>query len=120
MIVGNSSLSVEDVVNHSGSYEELVQFSDSQIPDEWKHIQAIVDNQRYVCALLLRRSSVKWEHKKGIIDRIMSEVTILGYPNVLYDTKAIWGEISRDGVKKYYERSLVGDVKPSRSRRKLS
>lgn len=116
MIVGNSNLSIEDVTNHSNSYEELIEFSDLQIPEEWRHVQAIIDNQRYVCALLLRKSSLKWDKKKPIIDRIMSEVSVVGYSDTLYDAKTIWSEISREGVRNYYERSLVGDVKPRRKR----
>lgn len=117
MIVGNSNITIEDVVNHSRSYEELIEYSDSQIPIEWRHITEIVNNQRYVCALLLRKSNVKWDKKKPIIDRIMSEVTIVGYTNTLYDAKAIWGELDVKEVQSYYERSLTSDVKPRRKRR---
>ncbi len=121
MIIGNASLTVEDVEMHASSYEELTKYSDSQIPEEWRHLQVIVDNQRYICAMLLRKSTkIEWKEKRELIDRILSEVKIVGYTDVLYDAKTIWSLISRERVLEYYERSLSGNVKPKRGSRKLS
>lgn len=115
MIVGEVNVTVEDVATHSSSYEKLIEFSDNLIPSEWRHVPAIRDNQRYLCALLLRKcSSITWDKKKPIIDRILSEVRVVGYVNELFDAKQIWSEVSVEGVMKYYERSLTTDVKPRR------
>ena len=115
MIVGKAGLTAKEVEKHCASYEELISFSDSLIPEEWRHLQAILDNQRYICALLLRScSNVKWEKKKPIIDRILSECSIVGYADTLYDAKVIWSELNKERVHEYYERSLIGDVKPRR------
>lgn len=120
MIVGKSGTTEDEVFEHSGSYEQLIAFSDSLIPEEWRHVQAIVGNQRYVCALLLRKCRrVKWEKKKPIIERILSECSIVGYSDTLYDAKSIWAELNVDKVQEYYERSLVGDVKPRRKSRRF-
>lgn len=102
MIVGNGSITIADVESHSASADVLIEYSDSLIPEEYKHIKEIRDNQRYLCCLLLRQSStVPWDRKKEILDRVLYDTRITGFTDSVVEARSVWDFVDRSRLEMY-------------------
>lgn len=107
MLVGNSKVSVADVEKHCQSTGTFLDFADSLVPEEFKHVQAIIDNQRYLCCLLLRRSTkYPYDKKAEIIENVMSNVSIVGYVNDIEDVSSIYSLVDYKRLEEYRRRGV--------------
>lgn len=86
MIVGTSKLKEEDLVKYAKTVETFHEYCIQLIPEEFRHIQPIVNNQIYLCCLCLRKcDAVPWNVKKDILQETLKDVRIVGYTNELID-----------------------------------
>jgi len=90
-----------DTVPHFREYcEELV-------PEEYRHVQAIVENQQYYCCLLLRRvDSIPWSRKREIINGVMSGIRIVGYTDSLIEAASLAQYVDMDRLRGLKEEGL--------------
>lgn len=102
MLVGKIDVSLQEVERHAHTAEELIAYSDSLVPSEFKHCEAIIGNQRYVCCLILRNSkSWTWQHKKEIMSQVMAVAKIVGYTDSLIEVGTVYGLVNQIKVNKY-------------------
>lgn len=79
MLVGNASVTVDSVSAHAVNVQTLFKYSDSLVPKEFSGCKGIIDNQRYLCCVLLRKSTtVSWEHKKQLLNEAMPQIRVSG------------------------------------------
>lgn len=79
MLVGCSNITSEDVSTHSKSVETLFKYADSLVPEEYRNCAGIRDNQRYMCCMLLRKSTtVSWDKKKALLNEALPQIRISG------------------------------------------
>lgn len=82
MLVGNANITVDNVSAHASSVQTLFEYSDSLIPREYANCKGIRDNQRYLCCVLLRKSTtVSWDHKKKLLNEAMPQIRVSGLAN---------------------------------------
>ena len=84
MIVGISKIDAQEMAKHTKTVEEFKEYCISLVPEEFRHVKAIVGNQTYLCCLELRRNAnVNWDTKKLILNTLLREVHIVGCTNEL-------------------------------------
>jgi len=102
LLVGNSKVTVLDIERNCWDVDSFIKYSDSLIPEEFRSVQAIVDNQRYLNCLLLRKSKkLSFEQKNKILNEIMKNISIVGYCNEVEDISAVYSLVNEKLVSKY-------------------
>lgn len=102
MLVGKADIDLRELEVRAGDKDKFLDYVDSLVPIDFKHIPSIVSNQRYICCQLLRTSNkVSWEVKKDLIDSIMLQISIVGYTDSLIEANTLFGVINKDKVLKY-------------------
>lgn len=102
MIVGQSNVSLKSLERHAHSAKEFIEFSDSLVPEEFRHISAFTSNQRYLNCLLLRKSQlVPWDRKKEIISEVMKGLSIIGYTDTVIEVGWLYSVVDFNKVEKY-------------------
>ncbi|MBQ2885857.1 MAG: hypothetical protein IJE43_19200 [Alphaproteobacteria bacterium] len=97
MIVGTSNVIKSEMAKHVKSLTDFKQYCKSLVPEEFRHIDAIVNNQQYLCCLVLRKdNNVSWSIKKDLIDAVMRETKIVGCTNELINIADILFFLERD------------------------
>lgn len=90
MIVGTSIIDDLELSKHIKSVNDFKEYCISLVPKEFQHLQAIINNQLYICCLHLRRNDrVSWDVKKEIINEVLREVHIVGCTNELINVTDI-------------------------------
>ena len=101
MLVGKI-VTIHDLVGHLSSVDDFREFSNSLIPDEFKHVSEIRSNQLYVNLLVLRSSTtIDWQTKKKIIDELMPTIKVVGYTNQLIEVKTLLNIANKSKLLKY-------------------
>lgn len=86
MIVGTTKVEVSDLVKHTKSVDDFRNYCIHLVPDKYRHLQAVVNNQIYICCLCLRKcDAVAWDTKKEILRKCMQDIRIVGCTNELID-----------------------------------
>lgn len=98
MLVGRADVRAHEIVRHIGSVEEFKEYALQLVPTEFQHVQAIVDNQLYLCCLVLRKSDIAWSVKSSIISEVMSNVRVVGYTDVVIEASMLWKMIDKEKV----------------------
>jgi len=107
MIVGASRVDKQELVLASTSVQSFEEFCVAQVPDEFKHCREIVDNQKYLCCIILRSiKTVPWDKKKPVIDDVMRGLSIVGFTDTLVEATSLLGVANLKRVKKFKERGL--------------
>lgn len=102
MLIGKASVDKAKLLASLKTVDKFIAFSDSLVPEEFRHVQAILSNQRYICCLLLRKEkSVDWNVKKEIIEKVMEDISIVGYTDVLIEVNKLFAFADMRKVKRY-------------------
>lgn len=102
MLVGKASIKMDELERHSRSAEELTEYADSLVPEEFRHNLSICYNQRYLCCVHLRKSArVSWDRKKEVIDKVLAECRIVGYTDSLIEISRLYMYVDLECVMKY-------------------
>lgn len=105
MIVGTTEVKVEQVEKVSHSVSEFISFAESLVPEEFRQCKAIVDNQKYICCLILRKSKLlDWDKKNRIIEEVLKDTRVMGNANELVSITKIYSLIDREVVSEYLRR----------------
>ncbi len=107
MIVGVKDIEQSDVRIHCTDVESLKQYCEMLVPRIIRHNRAIVANQQYYVALIVRDiQSIPFARRKELYEGLLSDVSITGVANTLYDFADIIAEID---INKLSEFILRGD-----------
>lgn len=105
MIVGQSLINESELARHLSSYEEYCEYCDALIPNGYSHRIDIRMNQRYYCALLIRKNKfVSWEIKKDLLNTIMANNKVTGFTNAVIDVSLLGSFIDERRMKRYDRR----------------
>lgn len=105
MLLGKAVIEGAELKAHISSLEDFYGYCDSLVPEEFRHLKQIRDNQRYLCAMVLRKSNlVPWDKKKDLLVSIMSETRVIGLTDVCIDISQLYEYISRKRMEKYKRR----------------
>ena len=106
MLVGKIDIDEKKLAVSSRSVETFLEFSDSLVPKAFNGCKAIIDNQRYLCCVKLRKiESVSWSVKKPLLDEVMSGLSIIGYMDELVEVEKLCSIVNMYKVHEYIERS---------------
>ena len=90
MIIGTVQVSEEILALKAKDPEVFKQYCRSLVPEEYRHVQAIVDNQIYYCCLLLRASKqISWDEKRNLLNKVMWDLKITGFTGSLIEAKSL-------------------------------
>lgn len=107
MIVGTLSVNQQELARHIDTISGYYAYCDSLIPNAFRHNEKIRANQRYVCAMMIRKNTaISWDRKRYLITQIMRETSITGYTDTLHDAEEILEFASKQLMEKYYRRGL--------------
>ena len=103
MLVGKSDVAIQELERRVKDVEEFKKYCDSLVPEEFKHISAIRNNQRYICCLILRTSKcIPWNIKLSCINRVMQDIQIVCYTDMLIEVDILLGMIDKERVNKMW------------------
>lgn len=105
MIVGQSLINEAELAKHLSSYEEFCNYCDNLIPNGYRHRIDISMNQRYYCALLIRKNKyITWDIKKDLINTIMANNKVTGFTNSVIDVSLLSSFIDERRMMRYDRR----------------
>lgn len=105
MIVGQSLVDEKELSRHLSSYEEFIEYCDELVPNGYRHRQDICMNQRYYCALLIRKNKlISWDVKKDLLNTIMSNNKVIGFTNAVIDVSLLNSFIDERRMMRYDRR----------------
>ena len=99
MLVGKSNIELHDLLKHIQNAETFTEYCDSLVPSEFRHVQAIIDNQRYLCCLMLRQAkTVDWSVKSQIIENVMCDIKIIGFTDMIIEVNTLFGLADKERI----------------------
>lgn len=102
MLVGVINININELARHTQSVDSFKSYSDSLVPIEFRHNQAILSNQLYLCCVTLRKSdNVPWDIKKPLVNEVMNNLSIVGYADSLVEVRQLYSVVNMDEVRKY-------------------
>lgn len=102
MIVGTKDVSPEEVKKHCRSAAELVRYSEQLVPRLFRHDERIVQNQKYLVALVVRDlKSIPFDTRKKLYEELLTGVAITGVANEIYDTDYLLSQVDIDKLANY-------------------
>lgn len=105
IIVGKVDINLKELEKCSWNYDKFIEYSDSLVPEEFRHIKAITDNQRYLCAVRVRKlSNIPWDVRADLVNRVMQEVSIVGYADQLIEAVSLHLLVNKEKVFHYLEK----------------
>lgn len=106
MLVGKIDIDEKKLAISSRSVETFLEFSDSLVPKAFSGCNAIINNQRYLCCVKLRKiDSVSWDVKRQLLDKVLSNLSIIGYMDELVEVEKLCSIVNMYKVQEYIERS---------------
>lgn len=105
MLVGKCDVALQELEYRAKNAEEFKKYSDSLVPEDFRHIIAILNNQRYVCCLILRTSKIiPWDVKSTCINNVMRDIQIIGYTDMLIEIDMLLGMINKERIEKIWKK----------------
>lgn len=102
MIVGTKDISPYAVKKHCTSITALRDYCEVLVPRVLRHIKPIVNNQKYIVALVVRNiSSIPYKERKELCEELLSDVAVTGVINEIYDFEDIMYELDIDLLTKF-------------------
>lgn len=88
MIVGRKVINSERLQVVYDDPQSLEKYCLSLIPKYARHLPNILDNQKYVVALAIRKEkSISFKKKKEICDRLLEGTTVRGYLHAITEVE---------------------------------
>lgn len=118
MIIGKRNLSEDELREAIETRASLSKFIRMSVPPVLRHIPQIINNQKYITALQIRKlEGVKFNHKMNVVNELVESLTLQGSINEAYTLEDILVEVDFDKLLKAlfedelnaYERSLKND-----------
>lgn len=107
VIVGTIHVDEKLLVKSADTVSHFCEYCEGLVPEEYRHVRAIVENQQYYCCLLLRRvDSLSWSRKREIIDGVMKGIKIVGYTDSLIEAAGLAQYVDVDRLRGLKEEGL--------------
>lgn len=103
MIVGKKDIVINELIKHTKSIEDLIEYSNSLIPKEFLHLKSIQDNQLYYLLLLLKKSNITYEKKKELSELFVN-ISPIGYTDTIVPLDILINRVSLSKIRKYYRK----------------
>ncbi|MDE5639923.1 MAG: hypothetical protein K2I47_09130, partial [Odoribacter sp.] len=72
------------------------------MPEEYRHVRAIVDNQKYYCCLVVRQiAGIAWPKKRELINAVMRDVQIVGYVDCVIEVSILNDMVDRQRLRAF-------------------
>ena len=102
MIVGKRDVDINELLKHSNSTDEFLEYADSLVPLAFRKVTGIIGNQRYLCCLVFRNSErVSWDRKKQMLPILFSKSKICGYIDCVIEAGDLLDMANLDRVLEY-------------------
>lgn len=102
MIVGTTNINTHEALKHLKTHEEFNKYAKSIIPKFFGVVPEIVDNQKYLILLSIRKdNTIPWDVKKPILKEFMQGIKIIGYTDTLIDYDTVMSMCDIDVLKAY-------------------
>lgn len=121
MIIGSSSVNNAELIKCSKSYDDFLAYCKKLVPQEFRHVDVIINNQCYFCALKLRScKEVSWEVKKPLCNEVLRKHQICGGLNEIIEVGNLLTIVNiqrlkdfiayeqYQSIKAYYDRLMAG------------
>lgn len=108
MLVGLAAVDVSECIKRTKTYDDFRAYCTSLIPRDFQHVDAIVNNQCYLCCILLRKSdTMTWEQKREFCNMVMSKISTVGYVDCIIEVSSLMGAVDIQRLKKLKEGCYV-------------
>lgn len=105
MIIGMADIPEAEITKHVQSVEGFCAYCEQLVPEEYRHVQAIVDNQKYYCCLVVRRiAGISWSKKRELIGTVMCGVRVIGYVDSVIEVSMLNDMVNRERLQAFKER----------------
>ena len=102
ILVGNKEINLEELKRKSVSYGTLDSYCLSLVPKYIRHNQTIVNNQKYLVALYLRRiESIPYKKRMDLCEHLLHNVRVTGVTTTILDFNDIIMETDIEKLIKY-------------------
>jgi hypothetical protein len=97
MLVGTKQIPINDLAKKCTSVDDLVKYSISLVPRFARHIDEIVDNQKYLVAVKVRDIvGLPYKFKKILTEGLLKGVVVRGTVNTVVDMEDLLTSIDMD------------------------
>lgn len=108
MIVGTKTIPRDSLILASKSVKELIEFSDSLVPRVIRHNINIINNQRYLTAIEVRRiKSIDYDRRKYLCEKLLEGVSVRGTINTIIDFSDIMSESNVSMILRYMFKDVI-------------
>lgn len=105
VIVGVKDIEQSEVRIHCTDVESLKHYCEMLVPRVIRHNKAIVANQQYYVAMIVRDiQSIPYTRRRELYEGLLSDVSITGVANTLYDFADVIAEIDINKLSEYIMR----------------
>ena len=102
IVVGTKDIDFEELKNAVSDRSTLEHYAVSLVPRCLRHVQAIVDNQKYLVALYLRdMQSIPYKLRKLRCEELLSGISVTGVINTVVDFEDILMQVDMDMLVTY-------------------
>lgn len=97
MLVGSKDINLDDLKVASSSDRQLEEYAISLVPKCIRHMEKVIDNQKYLLALYLRdMSSISYTIRKQRCENLIKGISITGVINTVIDFEDVLLEVDMD------------------------
>lgn len=102
MLVGTELITISEVKSHCSSYKALLNYTLSKIPKHFRGVKEIVDNQKYLVALYVRKA-YKDDYNKWhpLCSQLLEGVRVHGCVDTLTSCTEVLEECDLKMLKKF-------------------
>ena len=102
MLVGTKEINLEELKHKAVNYGTLDTYCMDLVPKYIQHVQAIVDNQKYLVALYLRRiNSISFNRRVELCEHLLKDVRVTGVTSTVLDFNDIMAETDIEKLLRY-------------------
>lgn len=105
MIIGSTNVDKSFLMRNFKYTDKIIEYSNSLIPDEFRHIKELRDNQLYYICMTLRKLGLSdYRALHNSIHTLLKGVRITGYVDDVLEVSLLYNLVNRDKVNLYLER----------------
>lgn len=109
MIVATNKFDIDEVIKIVKSRGPLLEYVTGITPENYRHIDGIIHNTRYLLYLtILKSKKFTLDEKAWVTETLTKGLHVVGYMDVYINCQELERHINMDKVRKYYEGDKYG------------
>lgn len=101
MIVGSKNVNKSELTKYVSSVSELIEYSDSLVPEYLRYRKEILFNQRYIVALAIREmQNISYNDRVALLDNFLRDTYITGVVDRIYDIEDLFDYVDKKEVER--------------------